>query len=180
MRWNGRIALLGMTLVGFAFVGTGVAAVPPAEPSNPGGEARRVLEAVGAPSCVCEDERLELARYVALIAAAKDADEARERALRPSRLARKALGLARWFTPDRAQLEPARQRLTDYEARVARAQTPVDASREFEGLVRVAGDVDVRVGGGGGCHYTGAEVIAIILGFFLFIIPGIILLIVFC
>ena len=51
---------------------------------------------------------------------------------------------------------------------------------EFEGLVRVAGDVDVRVGGGGGCHYTSAEVIAIILGFFLFIIPGIILLIVFC
>ena len=179
MRWNGRVALLGMTLMGFAFAGPAAAAVPPAESSNPGGEARRVLEAVGAPSCVCDEERLELARYGALIAAAKDADEARERALKPSRLARKALGLARWFTPDRAQLEPARQRLADYEARVARAQTPVEASREFEGLVRVAGDVDVRVGDGG-CHYTTTEVIAIILGFFLFIIPGIILLIVFC
>lgn len=85
--------------------------------------------------------------------------------------------MARWFTPDRAQLEPARQRLADYEARVARAQTPTEASHEFEGLVRVAGDVHVS---GGGCHYTSTEVIAIILGFFLFIIPGIILLIVFC
>jgi hypothetical protein len=177
MRKNGMIALLGMTLGGFAFAGAGVAAVPPAGMSSPGGDARRVLEAVGAPSCVCEEERLELARYGALIAAAESADEARERALHPSRLARKALGLARWFTPDRAQLEPARRRLADYEARVARAQTPLEASRAFEGLVRVAGDVDVRTGG---CHYTSSEVIAIILGFFLFIIPGIILLIVFC
>ena len=179
MRKNGIVALLGMALVGFTFAAPAVAAVAPAELSNPGGEARRVLEAVGAPSCVCEEERLELARYGELIAAAENAEQARERALHPSRLARKALALARWITPDRAQLEPARQRLADYEARVARAQTPAEASHEFEGLVRVAGDVDVRVGHGG-CHYTSTEVIAIILGFFLFIIPGIILLIVFC
>lgn len=60
---NGRVTLLGMTLVTFVFATPAVAAVPPAALSNPGGEARRVLEAVGAPSCVCEEERLELARY---------------------------------------------------------------------------------------------------------------------
>jgi hypothetical protein len=40
--------------------------------------------------------------------------------------------------------------------------------------------VDVSAGGGGGCHYTTGEVIIIILGFLLFIIPGIIFLVIFC
>ena len=151
MRWNGRLALLGMTLMGVVMAGAGVAAVPPAGMSSPGGDARRMLEAMGAPGCVCEEERLELARYGALIAAAESAEAARERALHPSRLARKALGLARWFTPDRAQLEPARRRLADYEARLARAPAPLDAPRGDERLVRVGGGVDVRTGAGSSC-----------------------------
>lgn len=51
--------------------------------------------------------------------------------------------------------------------------------RELDGLVRAADDI--RVGGkGGGCAYATAEVIAIVLGFVLFTIAGIVLLIVSC
>ncbi len=40
--------------------------------------------------------------------------------------------------------------------------------------------VSVHGGGGGGCDYTTGEIIIIVLGFILFIIPGIIFLIIFC
>ena len=39
--------------------------------------------------------------------------------------------------------------------------------------------VNVKAGGGG-CTYTRGEIIIIVLGFLLFIIPGIIFLIIFC
>jgi hypothetical protein len=59
------------------------------------------------------------------------------------------------------------------------AVPPADATRDSERLVQLAGN-GVSVGGSASCHYTTTEIIAIILGFLLFIIPGIILLIVFC
>lgn len=157
-----------------------IAAVPAsaAVPSFDGPEARRVLEAAGAPGCVCEEERLELARYRELVAAAASVEDARERAAKPSRLARRAIALARWIAPEKSKLEQTRAKLAAYEARVAAAPDAASAAAEFDGLVRVAG-VDVNVGKGG-CSYTSTEIIAIVLGFLLFIIPGIILLIVFC
>ena len=151
-----------------------------AVPTFDGLDARRMLEAAGAPGCVCEDEQLELARYRELVAAAASVEEARERAVKPSRLARRAIALARWISPEQSKLDATRAKLAAYEARVATAPDAASAAAEFEGLVRVAGGVDVQVGKGGGCSYTTTEIIAIILGFLLFIIPGIILLIVFC
>jgi hypothetical protein len=169
---------IGVVAAAFVVAQPASAALP--LPSWDGPDARRMLEAAGAPSCVCEEEQVELARYRDLVAAAASVEEARERAAKPSRLARRAIALARWISPAPSKLDETRARLAAYEARVATAPDAAAVAAEFEGLVRVAGGVDVKVGKGGGCRYDTTEVIAIILGFLFFIIPGIILLIVFC
>ena len=95
-------------------------------------------------------------------------------------MARRALGAARRIAPWSRSLRRAHGELTAYEDRIARSETPAQAAQEFEGLVRLAGN-GVTVGGNSGrCHYDTVEIIAIILGFLLFIIPGIILMIVLC
>ena len=142
-------------------------------------DAAHLLEAAGVPSCICERELLELARYRETVAAAASLEEARERAAWPSRLARRALKFARLTQGDDTEIDRVRARLAAYEDRVATAETPESAALEFDNLVRVAGGVHVG-GNSGGCNYTSTEIIAIILGFLLFIIPGIILLFVFC
>jgi hypothetical protein len=159
--------------------GTASAAVPKLPSPDAGIDAARMLEASGVPSCVGPEEKLELSRYRDLVASAATAEEARERASKPSRLARRAIALAHWFRRDDAKLDDVAARLTAYEARVARAETQAAAAAELDGLVRVAGDINVH-GNSGGCHYDTSEVIAIILGFIFFIIPGIIMLILFC
>lgn len=144
------------------------AAFPPLAGPEAGGDAARLLEAARLPTCVCEEQRLELTRHRDAIAAAATVEEAREEALRPSRLARRALAIARWIGRDPSRLDDTRERLLAYEARAAKATTPADAPAELDGLVSVAGDV--HVGTGGGCTYDATELIAIILGLFLFII----------
>jgi hypothetical protein len=154
------------------------AARPPAE--APAAPAEQLLGALGLPDCACEIDVAELQRYRDLVAAAASAEEARALATRPSGLARRALGAARRLAPWSGSLRRAHGDLLAYEGRVARTQTPAEAAREFEGLVRLAGN-GVTVGGNSGrCHYDTLEIIAIILGFLFFIIPGIILLIVLC
>lgn len=59
------------------------------------------------------------------------------------------------------------------------AVPPAEAARELEGLGQLAGN-GVSVGGRTSCHSTTTEIIAILLAFPLFIIPGILLLFVFC
>jgi hypothetical protein len=151
---------------------------PTGEP--PAAPAQKVLGALGVPDCACEIDVAELERYRDLVAAAESAQEARRLAARPSGLARRALGTARRLAPWNGSLRQAHGELLRYEERVAKAETPAEAAREFEGLVRLAGN-GVTVGGNSGrCHYDTLEIIAIILGFIFFIIPGIILLIVLC
>jgi hypothetical protein len=176
-----RTLAVGLCLVSvWALAGVARAAVPSAASPAGADDAARVLEAARVPTCVCDEQREQLARYRDAIAGAKSVDEAREKAAWPSRLARRALGLTGFLKRDAEgdKVEAIRARLASYEARVAKAESADAAAAEFDGLVRVAGDVNV--GGKGGCHYDATEVIAIILGFLLFIIPGIILLIVFC
>lgn len=155
------------------------AARPPADPP-PATATAELLGKLGVPDCACEIDVAELERYRDLVAQAESAEEARRLATRPSRLARRALGAARRLAPWSGSLREAHGTLVGYESRVATAETPAAAAHEFEKLVRLAGN-GVTVGGNSGkCHYTTTEIIAIVLGFLLFIIPGIILLIVFC
>jgi hypothetical protein len=173
-----RTGVLCALVFTFAIAAPSHAALPAPAP-DAGVDAARVLQAARVPSCVCEEEQLELARYRDLVAAAASVEEAREKATQPSRLARRALAFAGFVRRDADSIEATRARLLAYEERVARAPTAAAAADEFEGLVRVAGG-DVKVGGSGGCNYNGTEIVAIVFGFLFFIIPGIILLIVFC
>jgi hypothetical protein len=171
-------AVLALALLSIASV-PALAAHPPAE-APPPATTEKLLGALGVPDCACEIDVAELQRYRDLVAAASTAEEARALATRPSNLARRALGAAQRLAPWSGSLRDAHGKLLGYEGRVAKAQTPAEAAREFEGLVRLAGN-GVSVGGNSGrCNYTTTEIIAIVLGFIFFIIPGIILLIVFC
>jgi len=178
--WRRSPAWAGICFTLMLGAGAAQAALPAIPAPDSGLDAARLLEAARVPSCVGEEQQLELARYRDLVAAAPTVEKARERAIFPSKLARRALMMAGLVHRDDSDLDRVRARLAAYEERVARAESTQDAASEFEGLVRLAG-ASVNVGGGGGgCSYTTSEIIAIVFGFILFIIPGIILLIVFC
>lgn len=128
------------------------------------------------------------------IAAAPDVERAREVALEPARTARRALdgadALMPWSEPG---LGRARERLASYERAVTEARDPAAVADQYDRLthpgdasldgVRMADlggpAADVHVGDVG-CDYSTGEIIAIVIGFILAIIPGIILLIVLC
>lgn len=177
------VAALGAAYAALALASAPArAALPPAGASAaaPAATFPELLGALGVPDCACEIDVAELERYRDLVAQARSAEEARRLATRPSGLARRALGAARRLAPWSGSLRRAHGTLAAYEARVAKAATPAEAAREFEGLVRLAGNGVTVSGNSGRCHYDTVEIIAIVLGFLLFIIPGIILLIVLC
>lgn len=175
--WMWIVVAMLLTL---GMAGAARAAVPALPAPGAGVDAARLLEAARVPACVGDEERLELARYRELVASAATVESAREAAIRPSKLARRALTLAGFVQRDDTELERVRAQLAEYEDRVGRAETQQDAATEFESLVRLAGGANVNIGNGNGCSYDTVEIIAIVFGFLLFIIPGIILLIVFC
>ena len=161
MRKLGRL-WLGLVLVLCVNAPAGAALPPAAAPPEAPTGTEKLLGALGPPDCACEIDVAEFQRYRDLVAAAASAEEARR--------------LAPWS----GNLREAHGKLLGYEERVAQARTPEEAAQEFGKLVQLAGN-GVSVGGNSGrCHYDTTEIIAIILGFIFFIIPGIILLIVFC
>jgi hypothetical protein len=186
MRTSETRSLLGSLAVSLALASVllvqapALAAIPPSAAEAPA-TSQKVLGALGVPDCSCEIDVGELQRYRDLVAAAESAEEARALATRPSHMARRALGTAQRLAPWSGTLRDAHGKLVGYEDRVAKTTTPEEAAHEFEGLVQLAGGGSVTVGGNSGrCNYTTTEIIAIVLGFILFIIPGIILLIGFC
>jgi hypothetical protein len=124
--------------------------------------------------CACDASELVALRQE--IASAETLARAQELATPPLRLARQALARARWLAPDAAGLRAKEQQLRAGERAVAAASTP-DA---------VAGAFSLAVAGSPlpeaafGCAYSTGEIIAIVIGFILGILPGIILLIILC
>jgi hypothetical protein len=170
---------------------------PPPAPPAPALDAAPAPDAPGLrdrltarlPGCGCaSDEELLLRRD--RIAAAPDVETAREWALEDVGLARKALGAARRVAPFSDDLAAAHERLERYEDDVSRADSVESVTLRFEDLVQVASadgviGVDGDYDGGDhgsriGCSFSTGELIAIILGFILGIIPGLILLVLLC
>jgi hypothetical protein len=149
----------------------------------------RVVEAL--PGCGCEPDADLLAQRDR-IAAAQDVARARELALEDALRARRALGAARRVLPFSRDLATAHERLAHYERDVAAADDVASVALHFEDLVQIAsadevigvdGDYDGgdrSYGGGLGCVFSRGELIAIVIGFVLGILPGIILLVVLC
>lgn len=126
---------------------------------------------------VCRFEPSRAASEIAALAdrirAARTLEEARQIAMSDSSLARGALRRARFFAPNSPSISRASARIDDFHAAIAAAGTRGEMTRALDRLTpapRVAAD----------CDFTTGELIAIVLGFVLGIIPGIILLILLC
>ena len=117
----------------------------------------------------------EAAALVDRIAAAPNVEAARALALEPTRGAHFALTQARRLSPWTGSLAAADEKLAGYETRIAAASSPDAVAAEMATLARVHADF-----GDGGCSYSPGEVVAVVLGFILWIIPGIILLFLLC
>lgn len=134
------------------------------------------------PSCVSQ-QHPELARLRDEIAAAGSLTAARTLALAPTAAAIDALRNARSLMPFSEDLRSAEVRLVDARARIDGAGTPHQVADEFSGMMLAGLDEDraARVQMGKvGCDYSTGELIAIVVGLILGIIPGLILLIVLC
>jgi hypothetical protein len=163
-------------------------------------EHRLLDQAIGG-RCVPDAAKEVLRSYRGRILAASTVDEARALVLSQTRLAHAALNTASWVLPFSDSVREAKEKIETLERRVYAANTQTEVADDFSDLLAPAGrdgvvagatsrmvlaEVDlnqsaVRTGkGGGGCDYTTGEIVIIVLGFLLFIIPGIIFLIIFC
>jgi len=133
------------------------------------------------PDCGCVD-RAEITALQDRIAKAPSLDEAKALALAPVELAHDALSRALWLAPHSRSIRTAERRLSVYRADVRRARSEAEVAHEFGQLVRLAdsGGVAIDAHIMSSCHYTTWEIVAIVLGFILGILPGIILLIILC
>lgn len=122
-------------------------------------------------SCPSEADRAELRGFSARLASAGTTEEARELALAKIRLGQKAIDRAEKLrVADATGLAEAEARLDALEAGVRAAETPDAVAAQFDRLDANA----VK------CDYTPTEIIIIVVGFVLGIIPGIIFLFLFC
>lgn len=126
----------------------------------------------------------EWARLHDSIAGAASLDQARAAALAPTDAALGAVASARALLPFSQDLREAQTRLETRRARLQAADSPAQVADELSGMTLAGLDADrsVQVGGGAGdsCHYSTSEMIAIVLGLILGIIPGLILLALLC
>jgi hypothetical protein len=131
-----------------------------------------------APSCNCAPTA-ELTALRDRIAAAPNLATAQEMAVAPVERARSVVAKLSWIS---SSLRDAEKRMADYESNVRTAKAPAAVADHFGSLVRLASSGAVVSDGvsTSGCSYSTGEIIAIVLGFLLAIIPGIILLILLC
>jgi hypothetical protein len=119
--------------------------------------------------CACNAGQLDALR--AEIESAPDAEEARRLAAPPLRLAREAVARAQQL-PGGSALAATERRLVAGERAVAAAPTAPAVASAFSAAVGPPAAA--------GCSYTTLEIVAIVLGFILGIIPGLILLVLLC
>ncbi|HYC56333.1 MAG TPA: hypothetical protein VEL28_15480 [Candidatus Binatia bacterium] len=148
--------------------------------------------AIASGEYTCSPAHVEIVRErQQRIAAAASVEEARELAIVPARAARRAVAVAATVAPWSRALADARERLDGFETRIDATSTQTGVAAEFGRLVDVdysqgellqVADLDAgpSVRGPGRCYYSTGEIIAIVFGFILFIVPGVILLFVLC
>ncbi|MBI3785972.1 MAG: hypothetical protein HY270_21480 [Deltaproteobacteria bacterium] len=159
-------------------------------------------------SCVPLAAKDVLQSYELSILNAPTVEEARQLILSQTGRARTVLSTASWLLPFSSSVREARDKIAELEQRVYAANTQTEVANDFSDFLAVPSDaersnivdhnatdsslmvlaennldhpaVHVDTGGGHGCNYTNGEVIIIVIGFVLGIIPGIIFLFIFC
>ena len=125
----------------------------------------------------------ELTQLKKKIITAENIDQARTMALEPTDDAINALKNARNIMPFSDDLQTAETRLSDARSRIMLASSQEQVADEFDGMMLAGLDNDraahVNIGSGG-CDYSTGELIAIVIGLILGIIPGLILLVLLC
>jgi hypothetical protein len=135
----------------------------------PSADAGPRFEALALARCACDTGELDALR--ARIAATEDVAQARQLAVPPLALARQALTRAQRLPGATTAFAAREQRLLAGERAIAAAATPPAVATAFSAAIGPAA---------AGCSYTTLEIVAIVLGFILGIIPGLILLVLLC
>jgi hypothetical protein len=135
---------------------------------SPAAASASALPALTLARCACDASELDALR--ARIAGAPDVEQARRLAAPPLALARQALARTQRL-PGANGLAAPEQRLHAGERAIAAAQTPPAVASAFAAAIGPPS---------AGCSYTTLEIVAIVLGFILGIIPGLILLVLLC
>lgn len=174
LAWS-LLVLASLFLAGSALSAPGEPAAA-AEPATSGAFSALLSEL---PGCGCAAGHPEVEALTRRIASAADVEEARELALGETRRAQSALRRARWLAPGSDSIREAGDRLDAYETRVLAAASPDDVSQRFASLMHNH-NADVDVDTPAKCHYTTGDIIVIVLGLLLGIIPGLIFLVVLC
>lgn len=125
------------------------------------------------PECPTEPDRSELRAFRDRVAAADSPEAAKSMALAETRRGHKAIARAAKLLPNNAEIAAAERRLSDFEAGVEAANTPGEVADRIDTLM-VSSNV------GTPCDYTGTEILIIVIGFLLGILPGILFLFLFC
>ncbi|MBS3952648.1 MAG: hypothetical protein KGZ88_06855 [Methylomicrobium sp.] len=129
------------------------------------------------------EQNQELNHLQKTIASAKSLTQAQAIALVPTNEAIDALKNARSIMPFSDDLLIAETRLSDARTRILVASSQEQVADEFSGMMLAGLDDDSAVHASAGstsCNYSSGEVIAIVVGLILGIIPGLILLFVLC
>ena len=109
--------------------------------------------------------------------------QAQEIALEPTDKAIDALKSASFISPFSDDILKAENKLSDARSRILVASSQAEVADEFSGMMLAGLDNDraahVKVGKVG-CDYSSGEMIAIVIGLILGIIPGLILLVLLC
>lgn len=123
--------------------------------------------------CATESQRSHLVAFRDKVASAASPAEAKQMVLRQSRYGHAALDKAARFAPEHADIQSAQARLVDFEAGVNAASTQAEVAEQVDEVVLAGADAAA-------CAYTPVEIIVIVIGFILGILPGILFLFLFC
>jgi hypothetical protein len=124
----------------------------------------------GQTQCPTESDRHGLSLFRDRIERAPTPEKAKKLALSKLKLGHQAIDVASRTVGDAAALSDAEAKLDALETAVHASETQDQVSAAFGGLDKL----------GSGCDYGKGEIAIIVVGFILGIIPGIILLFVFC
>jgi hypothetical protein len=120
--------------------------------------------------CPTEAQRTVFREFRDRLSGADSTEEAQRMALSKIRLGHKAIEQASKVVSDEEGIARAEARLYELEQGILASQTPIEVASQFDRLDAQALD----------CHYDTVEVVVIVIGFVLGILPGILFLILFC